>query len=99
MMLQLNPIIFINLAELEFLKSHGNDPKWPKCRASTSTVTFLPDGNEASPCLYNIGGRCGREEICSGCTRWPYISSSFDYGFDKYKLLNWYSYWVKKMGR
>lgn len=86
--------VFINLAELEFVKNHGNNLAWPRCKAKLTTITFLPDGKRAEPCLFNQGGRQGKEAICYGCMRWPYMLPSFEVGFDKYRFLNWYSTWL-----
>ena len=87
--------IFVNLAELEFLKDHGNKPLFSRCRASQTTITFLPDGTLAEPCFFNKGGRQGKENVCYGCTRSPYMLPSFKVGVDKYRLLNWYSAYVQ----
>lgn len=85
--------IEINLAEIEFLKDHGNKTMLPRCRASQTTITFLPDGKQASPCFFNQGGAQGKERVCYGCARWPYMLPSFTIGLDKYRLLDWYSKW------
>ena len=87
--------VFVNLAELEFSKRHGNNPSWPRCMAKEATITFLPDGEQASPCFYNRKGRQGREVVCSGCTRAPYMLPSFARGFDRYRLLDYYSKWFQ----
>ena len=86
--------IFINLAELEFLKKHGNNVAWPRCMARQTTITYLSDGRKVSPCFFNQGGKQGRESVCYGCTRWPYMLPSFKIGFDKYRFLDWYSNWL-----
>ena len=85
------PNVKINLASLAFIKSGGNNIAWPRCRARETTLTYLPDGNRASPCLFNRGGKQGREHICIGCTRWPYMLPSFSIGFDRYRLLHEWS--------
>lgn len=87
------PNVRINLAELEFLKNHGNKTLFPRCRASQTTITFLPDAELASPCFFNRGGKQGKENICYGCARTPYMLPSFRLGLDKYRLLDWYSNW------
>jgi len=86
-----NKIVEVNLAALSFLAAGGNNPVWPRCHARQTVVTLLPDLRSASPCFYNQGGRQGREAVCSGCTRWPYMLPSFSVGLDKYRWLNWYS--------
>ncbi|OGC21026.1 hypothetical protein A3J90_03350 [candidate division WOR-1 bacterium RIFOXYC2_FULL_37_10] len=90
-----NREVFINLAELEFLKNHGNKTALPRCRAKETTITYLPDGTKVSPCFYNQTGKQGREPVCYGCVRWLYMIPSFEIGFDKYKFLSWYSKWIK----
>ncbi|MFA4967847.1 MAG: radical SAM protein [Candidatus Margulisiibacteriota bacterium] len=77
----------VNLAALEFIKNGGNNTVWPRCRVRSTTVTYLPDGNRAAPCLYNRGGEEGKSAECIGCTRWPYMLPSFSIGFDKYRVL------------
>ena len=81
----------MNLAELEFLKNHGNNILFPRCRAKQTTITYLPDGTSADPCFYNNGGRQGRESICYGCARSEYMLPSFKMGIDKYRLFDLYS--------
>jgi len=85
----------VNLAALSFLAAGGNNPVWPRCHARQTVVTLLPDLKSASPCFYNQGGRQGREAVCSGCTRWPYMLPSFSVGLDKYRWLNWYSKFIE----
>ncbi|OGC23355.1 hypothetical protein A2291_06820 [candidate division WOR-1 bacterium RIFOXYB2_FULL_42_35] len=81
-------LVLINLAILEFIKAGGNKVITPRCRATETTITVLPDGKRVGPCFFNQGGRRGREDICSSCLRWPYIVPSFSRGFDKYFWLN-----------
>ncbi len=88
------PEAVINLGELEFLKNHGNSIVFPRCRADRATITYLPDASRASPCFYNKGGRCGRENVCYGCVRSEYMLPSFKLGIDKYRFLDWYSGWL-----
>lgn len=88
------PSVSINLSEFEFLKDNGNKIIFPRCKARQTTITFLPDGSQAAPCFYNNGGRQGREPVCFGCTRYPYMLPSFAQGFDKYRFLDWYSKWI-----
>jgi len=83
----------INLAQMQFLRAQGNKVHWPRCHASRTTVTFLPDGKRIEPCFFNQGGREGREAVCSSCMRWPYMLPSFQIGFDRYRLLDLYSKW------
>ena len=83
--------VFVNLAMLEFIRKRGNSIVWPRCRASQNIVTLLPSGKIVSPCFFNQGGRQGKELVCSGCMRLPYMLPSFKVGFDKYRLLDWYS--------
>ncbi|MFH2034146.1 MAG: radical SAM protein [Candidatus Margulisiibacteriota bacterium] len=83
----------LDLAVLEFARNRGNSVLLPRCRASQAVLTLLPDLKEVGPCLYNQGGRQGREDICSSCMRWPYIEPSFKIGFDKYRMLHIYSKW------
>ncbi len=85
----------IDLAALEFIKNGGNNIIWPRCRARETTVTFLPDGQRATPCFFNRGGKQGREKVCIGCTRWPYLLPSFSAGLDKYRILHEYSKFIK----
>jgi MoaA/NifB/PqqE/SkfB family radical SAM enzyme len=85
------PNVRIDLAVLDFIRNGGNNVAWPRCRASETTITYLPDGNKVAPCFYNWGGKQGREHICIGCTRWPYMLPSFSMGFDKYRLLHEWS--------
>jgi len=85
------PNVKVDLAALEFIKKGGNNIAWPRCRARETTITFLPDGSRASPCFFNRGGKQGKEHICIGCTRWPYMLPSFSAGFDKYRLLHEWS--------
>ena len=87
---------FLNLAMFEFLKSGGNRVFLPRCRASETVITLLPDGRRVSPCFYNPQGKQGREDICSSCMRWPYMLPSFTRGFDKYFWLNLYSESMKR---
>jgi MoaA/NifB/PqqE/SkfB family radical SAM enzyme len=86
--------VLLNLAVLEFVKARGNRMLFPRCRAKETTVTVLPDGTQVAPCLYNQGGRQGRENICSSCMRWPYMLPSFSKGIDKYFCLNKYSNFI-----
>jgi MoaA/NifB/PqqE/SkfB family radical SAM enzyme len=83
--------VMVNLAGLEFVKNNGNDPLSPRCRAKETTITILPDGSKAEPCLFNQSKREGREDICSSCMRWPYMLPSFSKGIDRYFWLNLYS--------
>ncbi|MBI5701816.1 radical SAM protein [Candidatus Saganbacteria bacterium] len=85
--------VVMDLAEVEFLKNRGNNTVFPRCRASETTITYLPDGTSASPCFENRGGRQGRENICSGCTLTNYMLPSFEIGLDKYRMLHYYSNW------
>lgn len=85
------PNVSVNLAALDFLASGGNNIMWPRCYARETVLTLLPDLKVAAPCFYNQGGKQGREPVCSGCTRWPYMLPSFSIGLDKYRFLNWYS--------
>jgi len=85
------PKIRVNLAALELIKNGGNNVIWPRCRVRATTVTYLPDGTRALPCLYNRSGREGREPACIGCMRWPYMLPSFSTGFDKYRFLHEWS--------
>jgi len=88
--------IKINLAALEFIASGGNNVHWPRCHASETVLTMMPDGKIILPCFFNKDGREGKETVCSGCTRWPYMLPSFRVGFDKYFFLNLYSNWYQK---
>lgn len=88
--------VIINLAAIEFLKRGGNNTAWPRCHAKETVITLLPDLSEASPCFYNRGGKQGREPVCSGCTRWPYMLPSFTKGLDLYYFLNLYSDWMNR---
>ncbi|HTY13696.1 MAG TPA: radical SAM protein [Candidatus Omnitrophota bacterium] len=81
----------LDLAVLEFMKNRGNFIGWPRCRARETTVTFFPDAKRAIPCVHNRGGSQGREQVCIGCTSWPYMLPSFAIGFDRYRLLSAYS--------
>lgn len=85
------PNVSVNLAALDFLAAGGNNIMWPRCHARETVLTLLPDLRVAAPCFFNQGGRQGREAVCSGCTRWPYMLPSFSIGLDKYRILNWYS--------
>jgi len=85
------PGVKVDLAALEFMKRGGNNIAWPRCRARETTITFLPDGSRASPCFFNRGGKQGREQVCIGCTRWPYMLPSFSAGIDKYRLMHEWS--------
>lgn len=88
--------VLLNLAALEFVKTGGNKLVFPRCKASETTVTILPDGSQVAPCFFNQGGRQGRETVCSSCMRWPYMLPSFSTGFDKYYLLNLYSNFINR---
>ncbi len=88
------PNMMINLAEFEFLKNNGNNILFPRCKADITTITYLPDGEQVSPCFYNKGGRVGRENICYGCVRHEYMLPSFTLGIDRYRVLDWYSNWL-----
>ena len=88
--------VFLNLAMFDFLRSGGNRVYLPRCRASETVITLLPDGSRVSPCFYNPKGKQGREDICSSCMRWPYMLPSFTHGFDKYFWLNLYSESMKR---
>ncbi|NQT30636.1 MAG: radical SAM protein [Candidatus Saganbacteria bacterium] len=83
--------VLVNYAALEFVKQGGNKVIFPRCRASQTSITVLPDGKRVSPCFFNQEGRQGREDICSSCMRWPYMLPSFSKGIDKYFFLNLYS--------
>jgi MoaA/NifB/PqqE/SkfB family radical SAM enzyme len=85
------PHVMVSLAALDFLAAGGNNLVWPRCRAQECVLTLLPDLKVAAPCFFNQGGRQGREAVCSGCTRWPYMLPSFSIGLDKYRFLDWYS--------
>ncbi len=78
----------VNLAALAFVKAGGNKSLYPRCRAKDTTVTVMPDGSRVSTCFFNPGGRPGKEDVCSGCMRWPYMLPSFATGVDKYFWLN-----------
>ncbi|KAF0134474.1 MAG: moaA [Candidatus Saganbacteria bacterium] len=93
------PFVKIDLAVLEMLKNKGNKTAWPRCKAKETTITYLPDGKSVVPCYFNQGGRQGKEQVCEGCTRWPYMVPSFSLGFDKYRLLHGYSQWVWEKAR
>ncbi|MBN3033724.1 MAG: radical SAM protein [Candidatus Saganbacteria bacterium] len=88
--------VLANLAALEFVRAGGNSTLLPRCRARETTLTLLPDGRRVSPCLFNPGGREGRESVCSSCMRWPYMLPSFSLGLDRYFWLNLYSELVNK---
>ena len=88
--------VLVNLAVLEFTRAGGNRTLYPRCHAKETTVTVLPDGRRVEPCLYNQGGKQGREDICSSCMRWPYMVPSFQVGLDKYYWLNLYAEWAEK---
>ena len=83
--------VMVNRAALDFLAAGGNNLIWPRCHAKECVLTLLPDLKIAAPCFFNQGGRQGREAVCSGCTRWPYMLPSFSIGLDKYRFLDWYS--------
>ncbi|MEE8637530.1 MAG: radical SAM protein [Candidatus Margulisiibacteriota bacterium] len=83
--------VLLNLAVLEFIKAGGNKVILPRCKAKETTLTILPDGTKVSPCFFNQGGKQGKENICSSCTRWPYMLPSFSKGLDKYFWLNLFS--------
>lgn len=83
--------VLANLAVLEFVRAGGNRVILPRCRASETTITLMPDGSRISPCFFNPGGKQGREAVCSSCMRWPYMLPSFANGIDKYFWLNLYS--------
>ncbi|MBU0672396.1 MAG: hypothetical protein KJ732_05140, partial [Candidatus Margulisbacteria bacterium] len=68
----------------------------PRCKAASSTITILPDGQQVTPCFFNQGGSQGREDICSSCMRWPYMIPSFAKGLDKYFWLNLYSNFINR---
>jgi len=87
--------VLVNLAVLEFVKAGGNKVLYPRCRAAETTITIMPDGSRVSPCFFNPGGRPGKEDVCSGCMRWPYMLPSFSRGIDKYFWLDRYSEWIK----
>jgi MoaA/NifB/PqqE/SkfB family radical SAM enzyme len=89
------PNVILNLAALELIKRGGNNPVWPRCRAKETVITLMPDGQQVTPCFFNSGGKQGREAVCSGCTRWPYMLPSFAKGLDYYYLLNLYSDWYQ----
>lgn len=88
--------VLLNLAALQFVKARGNRRLFPRCRAKETTITILPDGTRVEPCLFNQGGRQGRENICSSCMRWPYMLPSFSKGIDKYFWLNKYSNFINR---
>ncbi len=83
----------INLAEFQFVKDKGNKQPFSRCRALHTTFTFLPDATMANPCFFNQGGREGKESVCQGCTRYPYMIPSFKIGFDRLRFLDFYSGW------
>jgi MoaA/NifB/PqqE/SkfB family radical SAM enzyme len=87
--------VSVNLAALEFVRAGGNRVILPRCRAAETTVTVMPDGSRVSPCFFNPGGRPGKEDVCSGCMRWPYMLPSFSRGIDRYFWLDRYSEWIK----
>ena len=89
--------VLASLAALEFTRAGGNRTLWPRCRAKETTVTVLPDGRRVEPCLFNQGGKQGRENVCSSCMRWSYMVPSFQVGLDKYYWLNLYSKLVDKV--
>ncbi|MBU0501642.1 MAG: radical SAM protein [bacterium] len=88
--------VLLNLALLDLVKNKGNKTLWPRCRASQTTVTILPDGRQVSPCFFNQEGREGRADICSSCMRFSYMLPSFSHGFDKYYWLNKYSNYLNR---
>ena len=88
--------VLLNLAVIEFVKNRGNRVILPRCRAKETTLTILPDGKKVAPCFFNPGGKQGREAVCSGCMRWPYMIPSFGRGLDKYFWLNLLSVVVKR---
>jgi MoaA/NifB/PqqE/SkfB family radical SAM enzyme len=90
------PNVLVNLAALAFSEAGGNRVMLPRCRAEQTTITILPDGSRVKPCFFNPGGRQGREDVCSSCMRWPYMLPSFSQGFDKYRLLDFYSEMLKR---
>lgn len=91
--------VFVSLAMLDFIKKRGNNIAWPRCRAKQNVITLLPSAETVSPCFFNQGGRQGKELVCSGCMRWPYMLPSFALGFDKYRFLDWYSKYKWKSRR
>jgi MoaA/NifB/PqqE/SkfB family radical SAM enzyme len=88
--------VLLNLAVLEFIRAGGNKVIFPRCRASETAITLMPDGSRVSPCFFNPGGREGREDVCSSCMRWPYMLPSFSKGLDKYFWLNLYSKFINQ---
>jgi MoaA/NifB/PqqE/SkfB family radical SAM enzyme len=88
--------VLLNLAALEFACQGGNKVLWPRCKAQETTVTYLPNGERVRPCFFNQKGRQGREDICSGCLRWPYLEPSLAIGFDRYY---WLALWSKYLNQ
>ena len=91
--------VLVDLAAIEFIRAGGNKVIFTRCRADSTTVTILPDGTRTAPCYYNQGGKTGREPVCSGCMRWPYMLPSFTKGIDKYFWLNLFSEWMNSKRR
>jgi len=83
--------VLLNEAVVAFVKDGGNKVYLPRCKAKETTVTILPDGTKVSPCLFNQDGVQGKNDVCSGCMRWPYMLPSFSLGVDKYFWLNVWS--------
>ena len=91
--------VLMDLAMLELVKAKGNGVLFPRCRATETVLTVMPDGKFVKPCYFNQAGVQGRADICSGCMRYPYMLPSFTRGIDKYFFINLFSNWVNNFKR
>lgn len=91
--------VLMDLAMLELVKAKGNNVILPRCRASETVLTVMPDGKLVKPCYFNQDGIQGRADICSGCMRYPYMLPSFTRGIDKYFFLDLFSNWANDFKR
>lgn len=107
---QSHPRVLLDLAILKFIGQGGNHTRHPRCRAADSTLTILPTGEVAAPCLFNqerrfpindgiahkaeVQAAQGRREICEACIVWWYLAPSFSRKLDGYFFLNLWSHLV-----